>query len=391
MIKTILVLPIALFCLVIVSPAQESPANWSIELTAGAGYSYFNVGSELSPAYGFNVRYSLSPVTAFYGHYSRGRFEGSGNNFFSRTYEMDFNHYSLRTQINFLQLLGLDRSFFGNSALNGIFGLGIMAYETEVDITREEQGWQDYQGQPGRGRTTVITAGGGVRQYLSRRLDLIAQFEYNFTGSDVIDGYETIPGSPVDEHRLSNDYYSFLTAGLSIKFGSSREQHTSWRQETTVTARDHQREMHDLLELFENRLAEVNEQVNQVNNTMDRLGERIDAVHQELNRQDDRLEELRIEVESVKESQNLGMLDYSEPALPQYFLIADTYTDESRAHEHLEELLQDGHQRARIIVDYDNSYYNVSYGQFGNFRSANEHLREIKRTLNPDAWIYTIR
>src|SRR5699024_10184462 len=106
-----------------------------------------------------------------------------------------------------------------NTAFSGMTGLGFLNFDTEVDIEETQSGWEQYQGQPVTGRALVLSLGAGFRYNLSRRFDLIAQFEYNFTDSDRIDGYPTIPGSHTDGRIFNNDFYSFLTAGLSIKFG----------------------------------------------------------------------------------------------------------------------------------------------------------------------------
>ncbi|MEX0685954.1 MAG: SPOR domain-containing protein [Balneolales bacterium] len=378
-----------------ISHAQESPSHWSIDVFGGTGLTNFEVESDPKPAYGLNLRYSITPITSVYGTYYRGQFTSSDNNDLGRIFETDFNHYSLRAQINLLRLLDADAGFLSNSALDGIFGIGIMTFDNMVDIDEQGPGYPDYQGSSSLGNTQTFIAGGSIRQYLSRRIDFIAQFEYNFTGTNLIDGYETVAGNGQTQNRVRDDAYTMITAGFSIKFGSNRREHYSWQDEPPVSDWERRRQVDELLALFEGRLAEVNEEITQAEDDMKRLNNLMTQTYaRQLEAHNQKLSELESEMENLKginEDNRLGKLDYSLPNLPQYFVIAESFNDESLANNRLNELIRNGFQEARIIVDYDKDHFNVSYSQYDSFRAANDRLRQIKRNENPEAWIYTVR
>lgn len=372
--------------------AQENPSNWSMDLLGGAGFTYFGISSEPRPAYGINIRYSLSPVTSVYGSYFRGKFEDTGNNITDFNYAIDFNQFSLRTQINFLRLLGADYGLLQNSALNGIFGAGILAYDSRMDIEQAQQNDQSNVDQLNIGRTTVLTAGGGVRQAISRRIDVIAQFEYNFTGRDMINISDFINENANNGMRINNDFYSFLTAGISIKFGSSREPHASWDRDFTDTQAEHRRQVDNLIELFEGRLIEINDMVDDIESEINRLNDLIsDTYLEQLEAVNEKLKELESRLDSLNNIQDTGAFNVTAPDLPQFYVISNSYSNEEKAINHKNELMRIGYSGASVIIDPENNAYNVSYSQYGGFRMARNSLQNIRNNHNLKAWIYTRR
>lgn len=216
--------------------AQESLSHWSFDLFGGTGLTHYNVESDPRPVYGINLRYSLNPITSFYSTYYRGRFAGNGDDALGRSFEIDFNHYSLRSQINLLRLLDANAGFLANSALDVVFGLGVLSYDTILNLDESQSNSSEFQGQSGN--TQVLIAGGSVRQYISRRFDFIAQFEFNFTGNDLLAGYDRVPGGVANAENFRSNAYSLFTVGFSVKLGSDTREHVSWQRSPPVTAQE---------------------------------------------------------------------------------------------------------------------------------------------------------
>lgn len=214
----------------------EEPNRFSAGILGGVTVGHFNVGTEYDPTFGFNLRYAANPVFALQTNFAFGNFRTNDedNNFLDRSFENNYFTTSVTSQIGLLRLLG------SNSERVNVYanvGLGLIFNDVSTDVGRKELDfWPQFAGEDNSERAMFATFGTGVRFNLGRRVDLFAQYDYNTTTSDLIDGFRTRPETAIDLNRRNMDSWSALTAGLQIKFGGSSRDADWHRPEPVASA-----------------------------------------------------------------------------------------------------------------------------------------------------------
>jgi outer membrane protein OmpA-like peptidoglycan-associated protein len=218
---------IAAFTFVPVSIAQENqePNRLSIGLMGGVTMGHMNIGTEYDPTFGFNLRYAANPTFALQTNFLFGKFTSSDEdgyqndkNYFDRHFENSYFITSVTSQINMLRLLG-SKSETVN--LYGIVGLGLIFNNVTTETRNQIGAWEQFKGEDHSETAYFATFGTGLRFNLGRRVDLFAQYDFNISNDDLIDGHRTRPEMDIDLHRRTKDSWSSLTAGIQIKLGSS--------------------------------------------------------------------------------------------------------------------------------------------------------------------------
>jgi len=145
-------------------------------------------------------------------------FDDNGN-YFERSFTNSYITSSFTSQLNLLRLLG---STSETVNLYASAGLGLIFNDVTTELgNKTPDNWTEFIGEDHSEPAFFGTFGTGLRFNLAKRVDLFAQYDFNISNSDLIDGHRTRPELEIDKYRRTPDYWSSITAGLQIKFGSS--------------------------------------------------------------------------------------------------------------------------------------------------------------------------
>ena len=70
-----------------------------------------------------------------------------------------------------------------------------------------------------------------------------------------------------------------------------------------------------------------------------------------------------------------------------YYVVGGSFKNESNADSYKKQLIEDGHE-AEILVNVGDGYYMVAYKGFEDEQEADQFLRQIRKDVNVDAWLY---
>lgn len=210
---------------------NEEPNRLSIGVMGGATIGHMNIGTEYDPTFGLNARYAFSPDFAIQTNFMFGKFTTNDNddNLLERSFENSYGHASINSQLGLLSLLGSDSE---NLNVYANVGLGVIFNDVTTNLGFQSASIADeFMGEDHSEKALVGSFGTGVRYNVSSKIDLFAQYDYNITTSDLIDGHRTRPETKIDLHRRTPDSWSALTFGVQIKLGSS-ERDGDWHRYT---------------------------------------------------------------------------------------------------------------------------------------------------------------
>jgi len=222
----VVVLSSIMFVSPVMSQDNEEPNRFSIGLLGGVTQGHMNIGTELDPTFGFNLRYAANPTVAVQANFMFGEmttsdsdgFDDNGN-YFERSFTNSYFTSSVTSQLNLLRLLG---STSETVNLYASAGLGLIFNDVTTELgNKTPDNWTEFIGEDHSEPAFFGTFGTGLRFNLAKRVDLFAQYDFNISNSDLIDGHRTRPELEIDKYRRTPDYWSSITAGLQIKFGSS--------------------------------------------------------------------------------------------------------------------------------------------------------------------------
>jgi len=213
------------FAPALVAQESQEPNRLSVGLMGGVTEGHMNVGTSYDPAFGFNLRYAANPTFAIQTNFLFGKFTSSDEdgfrdeeNYFDRHFENSYFTSSITSQINMLRLLG------SQSETVNIYtsvGLGLIFNDVTTETRNKVGAWEQFKGEDHTEPAFFASFGTGLRFNLGRRIDLFAQYDFNISNDDLIDGHRTRPELDIDLHRRTNDSWSSVTGGIQIKFGSS--------------------------------------------------------------------------------------------------------------------------------------------------------------------------
>ena len=222
----VVLLSTIMFASPVMSQDNEEPNRFSIGLMGGVTQGHMNIGTELDPTFGFNLRYAANPTVAVQANFLFGEmttsdsdgFDDNGN-YFERSFTNSYITSSVTSQLNLLRLLG---STSETVNLYASAGMGLIFNDVTTELgNKTPDNWTEFVGEDHSEPAFFGTFGTGLRFNLAKRLDLFAQYDFNISNSDLIDGHRTRPELEIDKYRRTPDYWSSITAGLQIKFGSS--------------------------------------------------------------------------------------------------------------------------------------------------------------------------
>jgi len=225
-------------------------ADNSLRATPAGG---FGVETETTPVFGGALQYALSPLWSLelMGQYQTFENESGA----AVTFESEIIEVTLRNIIHINQLLGTNR-ISNYIAPYGHFGVGVQLYDYESNVHGSDDG-----------TSLLAVAGLGFNIYLSRTIDLFAQYDFHLA-------------SNVANARLNSDAgeskhttYGTAIGGLRFHFGASDARHASWRRASMdLSQSDYERLMG-----LNSRMDELERQVASQSDDIARLESEIDS------------------------------------------------------------------------------------------------------------------
>jgi OOP family OmpA-OmpF porin len=291
--KLLLVVLIAsvTFATPVMSQDNQEPNRLSIGLLGGVTKGHMNIGTEYDPTFGFNLRYAANPTVAVQTNFLFGKmttadddgFDGNGN-YFDRSFENSYFTSSVTTQVNLLRMLG-SKSETVNLFAN--VGLGLIFNDVTTDVGNTAPGnWTEFRGEDHSETAFFATFGTGLRFNLTKRIDLFAQYDFNISNDDLIDGFRTRPELDIDLNRRTQDSWSSITGGLQIKFGSS-DKDADWHTyqpylDPSAIAR------------LESQIAELDQRVRENTSRNDDQDDLIQALQDRMDEMDEKIDNLAV-------------------------------------------------------------------------------------------------
>ncbi|MCH8556363.1 MAG: hypothetical protein LAT84_01015 [Balneolia bacterium] len=213
----------------------------------------FGVVAETNPVFGGALQYALSPYWSLelMGQYQSFENEsGAALEFESTVIEV-----SLRNIIHLNQLLGTNR-ISNYIAPYAVLGGGVQIYDYSSNVFSSDDGVSG-----------VAVAGLGLNIYLSRTVDLFAQYDFHMSSNVV--------NARVNNSSGGSAFTTYGTAigGLRFNFGASDARHSSWRRAPIDLYQDD----YDRLMGLNDRMDELERQVATQSDEIARLESEIDS------------------------------------------------------------------------------------------------------------------
>lgn len=208
---------------------EEEFNRFSIGLQGGVATGYMNISSKGTGVIGVNGRYSFNPKISIQGNVLFGEFISDHMNcdLFDPHFNNNYWHFSAQGHFNMLQILSRENAPYGLNIYT-LAGLGFIQSDVSAGIENPTQGWEDFEPQDNNDLAFYYQVGLGVRVKLSDRVDIFTQYDYNITGNDRLDGFESQDLESTDLHNGRNDYFMNFTAGLQFKLGPSGRKDADW-------------------------------------------------------------------------------------------------------------------------------------------------------------------
>lgn len=270
--------------------AQESeePNRLSIGLMGGATMGHMNIGTEYDPTIGLNLRYAFNPDFAIQTNFLFGKFRSNDtdNNLLDRTFENSYATASITSQIGLLNLMGSDSERF---KWYGIVGLGLLFSDVTTNLlstTVSPETEEIFSGENHSETAMFATFGTGVRYNVTKRIDVFAQYDYNISNSDIIDGHRTHSRTLIDQNRRNPDSWSAFTVGVQLKFGNN-EKDADWHRYTPgIDMR--------AFNLLEARVSELASRIDHQDSRIDQNEDHIRALQNRMDEFDEKLANLHV-------------------------------------------------------------------------------------------------
>lgn len=266
----------------------EEPNRLSIGLLGGATIGHMNIGTEYDPTFGLNARYAFSPDFAVQTNLMLGKFTTNDNddNLLERSFENSYTTVSMTSQFGLLNLLGSDSNRFKWYISTG---LGLLFSDVTTNLTSpvvSPETEETFHGENHSETAMFASFGTGVRVNVTKKIDLFAQYDYNISNSDIIDGHRTHTRTLIDQNRRNPDSWSALTAGVQIKFGSS-ETDADWHRYTPGIDMS-------AFNRLEARIAELASRVDHQDSRIDQNEDHVRALQNRMDEFDEKLANLHV-------------------------------------------------------------------------------------------------
>lgn len=278
----------------------EEPNRLSIGLMGGATIGHMNIGTEYDPTFGVNARYAFNPDFAIQSNFLFGKFRSNDtdNNLLDRTFENSYASASMTSQIGLLNLMGRDSErvkWYASVGLGLLFSDVTTNINTQIASPETEE---TFSGENHSETAMFANFGTGVRVNVTKKIDVFAQYDYNISNSDIVDGHRTHTRSLIDQNRRNPDSWSAITAGVQIKFGSS-DTDADWHRYTPGIDMS-------AFNRLEARIAELASRVDHQDSRIDQNEDHIRALQNRMDEFDEKLANLHVLI-NERESVELTM------------------------------------------------------------------------------------
>ncbi len=391
--------------------ASGESSNWSLDLKGGVTIAHFTFESRPTGHGVFQLRYSMNSLVSLYASAGVGAFRASETVRDQAGYSNDYFLGGVGARVNVLRMLS------GSSGLTDRFGLytttGIQLMRNDVRITNREL--PGYVGTNYTGNALILNVGAGTSLRLNRRIDLFLQTELNHSDSDLLDGYERMPGASRIGFISGGDSFVNTSAGITIKLGGSEARHMDWQERQRI-----HRSTAPPSASYDQELARLQQQIERSDRIKEELARRMQSLtanltefselinttqQQQLDTQDLKLEQLQNRMDQLQSQiETLAgrpaapeVADPAEAAAPspadadqaRYFVVAGAFRNRDNAGRLLEQVRADGYDRASIINDPQRGFYIVAYGGYPVREQAEQAMAQVRARSNPEAWIFT--
>lgn len=376
---------LVLFAIFTSDLSAQKGNRWSLEPTGGVSFGHFDLETEISPVYGGNLRYALTPVFSLQANFLMGSFEDNGEDPFGRTFQNDYMQYALRSNIHLLRPFQFDAI---TKKINPFLIVGIGRLHNDVSGVVDRP--PSFTGTNYSGEDLIYVFGGGLRFYLGSSFDLLLQYEYNYTNSDLIDGYN----EPMIGNRF-NDSYSFAMLGLAFKFGGAGPEHLDWAEKEDLALIAAQRATR--------RADQLDRDIKEMKADQDkRYDEEVKKMREEFEKQ---IKELQLAQDTisraVRERGPIEEGDRVDPDRPgrevsaqertvqqgKFYIIGGSFSQKDNAEKAVVKYAGQGYD-SFIIAEQEKGNYRVVIEQHDDEFSARDALDQIRREVLNSAWMY---
>jgi len=377
--------------------AEEQPGRWNLDLKGGVTSGHFTFDSRVTGQGGFNMRYSMSPMISFYGTLEAGQFSASSEVMNQTGFTNDYFAAGLGTRVNVLRMLTNSSGVSGRIALYTTAGINLLRSDVRVNNLN----YPGYAAKNYTGMALIVRTGIGTAFRVSNRIDLFLQTELNHSDSDLLDGYERIPGSGENTGWISGgDSFVNTSAGISLKLGGTGVRHTDWHDghyrsgtpspalEAEIARMKAELERSDRIkQQFAERLQSLNQTLNEFNHLFTTTyQDQLTSHDRQLQNLQNRMDIIQSELDSPAPTSAVQDLDVTEN---RYLIVAGVFRNRDNAERLREQLLAEGFSRAIIKADADRDLHVVAYSSHPSREQAETELLRIRNDFNPDSWIFT--
>ena len=378
--------------------AEEQPGSWSLDLKGGITSGKFTFDSRISGQGGFNLRYSRNPLISFYGSFEVGQFSASKKIMDQTGFTNDYFTAGFGTRVNVLHMLAGSSSLSDRLALYTTTGVHLM----RADVRVNNMNYPGYAAKNYAGPAIIFRAGLGAAYRVGSRVDLFLQTELNHSDSDLLDGYERIPGSGVNTGWISGgDSFINTSAGISLKLGGTAVRHSDWhlndyRTGTGTPSPALEVEIARMKAEFErsDRMKhQFAERLQSLNQTLNEFSHLFNTTYQDqLSSHENQLQNLQNQMDMLQ-SELKGMsvrpaVQDEEVTHSRFFIVAGVFRNTDNAERFRVQLLAEGFTEATIETDTERDFHVVVYNGYPTREQAETELSRIRNEINPDSWIF---
>lgn len=385
-----------LLLIAILTSASGSPpsSNWSLDFTGGATFGYFADESKITPNLSIGYRYSLNPAISLYGEAGAGQFRSVNRQDEGIRFDNNYLRHAFGVRLNLLRMLAGYQNLTKYAGFYTRAGIGFLLNDVSAfDIDSEDFSGVDYTG-------TALSChfGAGLTFRISNRIDLFLQSDLHLSGSDLLDGYERLPGTSTSGIMASGDAFLYTNAGITLKLGSKRGNHIDWHHgdhrydPMAQSLKPAVKEMEIKATSIVSSLNEKQKKLDDVAKNLEDLKHLVDVVHS------DQFISHHSQIESLETRIGLLQSDLDKIALKagtsrqteerHFYIISGVFRDMISAETHFRQLQKDGFSDADIVRDRSRTYFLVSYMMFKKEEKAQAKMEQLRLQVNSDAWIY---
>lgn len=392
--------------------AGDASGDWSIDFKGGVTSGQFTFDSRMTGHGGLQLRYSMNPVISLYGSFGVGVFRDDKSMMEITGFSNDYFVGGIGARVNVLHMLAGSSSVSERLAVYTTTGIQMM----RVDVRVRNRELQGYVGNNFSGNAMVLNLGAGASFRINRRVDLFLQTELNHSDSDLLDGYERLPGSSRTGFISGGDSFINTSAGITVKLGGSDVRHTDWRHREW-DARAGSRPASSV----EQELARMQEQLERSDRIKEELARRLQSLtanltefselinttqQQQLDTQDLKLEQMQRQMDQLQAEigQIAGRVapdapspqtpavttpPEADPDQPRHYIVAGAFRNRDNAARLLQQITEEGFGQAALVTDAGRGFHIVTYVSYPTREQAEQELARIRSRANPDAWIFT--